>query len=446
MLARLFAPSHPLRAHGLARLAALCVGAIVVVVVGAPVAALAQTAAPVAAPAVARTGVGEVTLAIGQSEITREAPGASVPSVQKGADIREGDVIRTSASGHVHIRFVDGALVSVRPNSVFAVREFKFDPQRPADSVIRLSLDKGEVRSVSGAGAQAARERFRLNTPLVAIGVKGTDFVTASTADATRVIVNQGAIVMAPLGQGCAADALGACSTPGARELTAQMAAALVYRIGGASPSLQPLPAQREGDKLQPTTERLMRDGAERAPRVGTETLAPEELASASRLVWGRWTRTPVPGDELTIGFREALAGNNVLVGDGYYFLFRSPGGNNLLPALTGAADFKLGASSAYLRNSGNEISTASVDSGSLRIDFGQRSYGTQLNLSAPGVSGVTAQFAGSIDPQTGIFLGSGAAGANLGGALSLNGRQAGYRFTTPVGLGSISGATLWSR
>jgi len=251
---------------------------------------------------------------------------------------------------------------------------------------------------------------------------------------------------MAPLGQGCAADALGACSTPGARELTAQMAAALVYRVGGASPSLQPLPAQREGDKLQPTTERLMRDGADR-PRVGADASPGDQLASTSRLVWGRWSTVPVPGDSLTIAFREALSGNEVLVGDGYYFLFRSPGGPNLLPALTGGFDFKLDASSAYYRTPGNDITTASVDSGNLRIDFSQRSYSTRLSLSAPGVSGVTAQFAGRIDPQTGIFLGQGAAaGQSLAGALSLGGRQAGYHFSTPVGLGSISGATLWSR
>ena len=64
-----------------------------------------------------------------------------------------------------------------------------------------------------GAAAQAAKDRFRLNTPLVAIGVKGTDFVTQTSQEGTRVMVNQGAIVMAPFDQGCRADALGVCAT-----------------------------------------------------------------------------------------------------------------------------------------------------------------------------------------------------------------------------------------
>ena len=127
------------------------------------------------ANAMASQVVGEVTLTIGKSKIERTA-GEAEP--QKGGSVQEGDVVRTYDNGHVHIRFIDGARISVRPNSVFRIHEFKYSPADPAASVVRLSLDSGEVRSISGAAAQAAKDRFRLNTPLVAIGVKGTDFVT----------------------------------------------------------------------------------------------------------------------------------------------------------------------------------------------------------------------------------------------------------------------------
>jgi len=106
--------------------------------------------------------VGEVTLTIGKSKIERSTQ-ETEPA--KGGSVQEGDVIRTSDNGHVHIRFIDGARVSVRPNSVFRIHEFKYSPADPASSVVRLSLDSGEARSISGAAAQAAKERFRLNTP-----------------------------------------------------------------------------------------------------------------------------------------------------------------------------------------------------------------------------------------------------------------------------------------
>jgi hypothetical protein len=48
---------------------------------------------------------------------------------------------------------------------------------------------------------------------------------------------------------------------------------------------------------------------------------------------------------------------------------------------------------------------------------------------------------------QTGIFLSPAVSGqGRLAGALGLDGRQAGYFFNSPVGNGSVSGATLWAR
>ncbi len=389
--------------------------------------------------------VGEITLVIGQSDVEREAQ----PAVQakKGGAILEGDVIKTSASGHVHIRFVDGALVSVRPNSVFTIHEFKYKATDPAASVVRLSLGKGEVRSISGAAAQAAKDRFRLNTPLVAIGVKGTDFVTQTGADTTRVTVNQGAIVMAPFDQSCRAEALGVCSGSRARELTAEMTGmALVYRNGAADPGFQLAPTQKDAGKLQPQSGQL-KDGADRVSSSSKEGVRPEDVVTPSRLVWGRWSQAPLPGDNLTIGFRDALSGNEVTVGDGYYFLFRNPGSPNLLPSMNNQVDFKLGASSAQYRQPSNEVTAATVDSGKLSIDFAQRSYATQLQVSADGIPTQSLQFSGKVDPNTGIFLGTGANGqGSLSGALTLNGRQAGYLFRAPVNNGSLSGATLWGR
>ena len=382
-----------------------------------------------------QASVGEITLVIGQSDVEREAE--QTAQAQKGKHIREGDIIKTSASGHVHIRFVDGALVSVRPNSVFTVHEFKYNPADPAASVVRLSLSKGEVRS---------KDKFRLNTPLVAIGVKGTDFVTQTGQETTRVTVNQGAIVMAPFDQGCRADALGVCATSRARELTAEMVGmALVYRNGAVDPGFQLVPGQKDAGKLQPQDAQL-KDGADRASSASKEHVRPEDLVTASRLVWGRWSRAPLQGDNLTIGFREALAGTEVTVGDGYYFLFRTPGSPNLLPSLNNQVDFKLGASTAQYRQPSNDIVAANVNSGTFSIDFAQRSYATQLQVSADGIAAQNIQFTGKIDTNTGIFLGSGANGQSLGGALTLNGRQAGYFFRAPVGNGSLSGATLWGR
>ena len=392
--------------------------------------------------------VGVVTLTIGKSKIERTA---AETEPQKGGSVQEGDVIRTSDNGHVHIKFIDGARVSVRPNSVFRIHEFKYNPSEPAASVVRLSLDSGEARSISGAAAQAAKERFRLNTPLVAIGVKGTDFVTQVSKDVIRVTVNQGAIVMAPFDSGCKVESLGVCNTTRAKELTAEMLGqALVYRMGSTDPSFQNVgkPGQVDSSKLL-QLDRQVRDGADKPLASDTEAKNPLNAVGANRLIWGRWARDPIANDNLTVPFLEAMRGNEVTVGDGYYFLFREPSNVNVLPTLTTKTDFGLKSASAYFRNAANEVVPASVQSGTLGIDFGARTYATQLSMSADGTGLQTFSQTGTVNPSTGIFLGKSADPANassLAGTISLDARQAGYLFKNQISRGTFVGATLWGR
>ena len=393
--------------------------------------------------------IGEVTLTIGKSKIERSTQEAEP---QKGSSVQEGDVIRTTDNGHVHIRFIDGARVSVRPNSVFRIHEFKYSPSDPTSSVVRLSLDAGEARSISGAAAQAAKERFRLNTPLVAIGVKGTDFVTQVSKDVIRVTVNQGAIVMAPFDSVCKADALGVCFSARAKELTAEMLGqALVYRLGSTDPSFQNVskPGQADNNKLL-QLDRQVRDASDKPLASDTEAKNPLNAIGSNRLIWGRWARDPIANDNLTVPFLDALRGNEVTVGDGYYFLFREPTNINVLPTLTTKTDFGLKSSSAYYRNAANEMVPATVANGSLSIDFGAKTFATQLGLSAEGAGLQTFSQSGSINSKTGIFLGrSGpeiSPTGSLAGAISLEARQAGYLFKTQVGRGTFVGATLWGR
>lgn len=393
--------------------------------------------------------VGELTLIIGKANIERAA-GPTEP--QKGGSVQEGDVIRTTDNGHVHIRFIDGARVSVRPNSVFRIHEFKYSPADPAASVVRLSLDAGEARSISGAAAQAAKERFRLNTPLVAIGVKGTDFVTQVSKDVIRVTVNQGSIVMAPFDSACKAENLGVCNTLRAKELTAEMLGqALVYRLGSADPSFQNVgkPGQSDNTKLL-QLDRQTRETADKPLASDTEAKNPLNAVNNNRLIWGRWARDPIANDQLTVPFLEAMRGNEVTVGDGYYFLFREPSQINLLPTLTTKTDFGLKSSSAYYRNAANEMVPATVSAGTLSIDFGAKTFATQLGLSAEGTGLQSFTQSGTINSGTGIFLGRSGPEANptssLAGAISLDARQAGYLFKTQIGRGTFVGATLWGR
>src|SRR5690606_30187211 len=91
-----------------------------------------------------------------------------------------------------------------------------FDYRRDASSDrVRYRLEDGVARSITGAVGESNKEAFRLNTPVAAVGVRGTDFVVATNAATSRVAVNSGAVVVAALGGQCAADAFGSCATGG---------------------------------------------------------------------------------------------------------------------------------------------------------------------------------------------------------------------------------------
>ena len=173
------------------------------------------------AHAVRADPVGEVTLTIGQATLMT-FNGQSQP-VSRGKMVNVGDRIETSEGGHVHIRFIDGALVSVRPTSRLVVEDYRYNAQQVNQSLVRFRLETGVVRAISGAAAEGAKDRFRLNTPLVAIGVRGTDFVVRTEANQTVATVNQGAIVMAPFGEGCLQQAFGPCGSNSSKLLSADM-------------------------------------------------------------------------------------------------------------------------------------------------------------------------------------------------------------------------------
>ena len=128
-----------------------------------------------AIPAIPAIGV--VTFAVGQvSRVPAGQPASKAMPLQKDQALAVGDRLVTGPSSHVHVRFIDGGLVSVRDSSELVITQYSFDPDNPAASKVRFYLQGGVARSITGKAGQAAKDQFRLNTPVAALGVRGTDF------------------------------------------------------------------------------------------------------------------------------------------------------------------------------------------------------------------------------------------------------------------------------
>ena len=204
--------------------------------------------------------VGEVSLVLGRAYL--QAPGQPRQRVRKGSIIKVHDQITTEANGHVHIRFVDQALMSLRPRTRLEIVRYDFNAERPERSVVKFNLIEGVTRAISGDAAKAARDRFRLNTPIAAIGVRGTDFVVSATESTTRALVNVGTIVMAPFSTECSADAFGPC-TANAVELTSLSLQLIELDDNSALPRLLPALNVRDPDMMREEVQQLIASSVE---------------------------------------------------------------------------------------------------------------------------------------------------------------------------------------
>lgn len=88
-------------------------------------------------------------------------------------DVFEGETITTANDGEIHIATVDGAILAIRPNTIFRVDEYLADGE-DSDKVT-MSLLVGTLRSITGWIGKHNPAGYRVNTPNAIIGIRGTD-------------------------------------------------------------------------------------------------------------------------------------------------------------------------------------------------------------------------------------------------------------------------------
>lgn len=400
--------------------------------------ALLITVSPLVCAAGAET-VGRITLKLGEAWLL--GPDGARRPAANGAAVHVGEAIETAASGHVHVRFRDDALVAVRPSTRLIILAYA-DPA--AQGAVRFKLEHGQVRSITGRYGERDRSRFRLNTPIAAIGIIGTDFTVATDERLTRIAVASGGIVAAPFDANCRPDDLGPCSGERTRLLTAAMGDLMLeIRADGSAPILVP----RNG--LAAEAVRRVAEPPVSVAETVTQAQATEQIsplaqppAQPATLAWGRWAHAPQwPGDTLARPREEAAAGRELVADNSRYGLYRLPQ-SEPLPA-SGVVTLGLAGAQAHLvRPDG--VMPAQVQDGRLTLDFGARRFATQLNLSSQPTGQVPYAAAGAIAPD-GTFslieLQTRLKGAWGSGG---SGPAAAYLFERATPQGMFMGITLW--
>lgn len=420
----------------------------------------------------AAEAVGQVSLLIGEAKVFHRDGSSSV--LRQGASVVVGDRIETAANGHVHLRFIDNAAFSVRPDSVLEIQAYQYDAARPQSNEVRLKVANGIGRSISGAATEVDKTRFRLNTPIAAIGVRGTDFIVQADAEQSRATVASGTIVMSPLGNGCLADGVGPCNGRQASVLSADMGRLMVeMRPGDRVPRVVPaaiavlatstpaIDARASAQAAGLVDAQPAADGR----NYGNDRAAAQVLAIAplgpfdarelntppkadGQLAWGRYSISN-GRDNISLPFAAAFdnGGRTVTVGDGDVGLFRRVD-ERAAPSVfensnKGRVDFRLNRAWADFEI-GGRTEAASVDGGTLSLDFTRRTFASALALSAASAGKTELRVAGAVQPNGNFVVLD--TGVHVAGTVSLDTKEAGYLFSLKSGGGLFKGRTLWGR
>lgn len=404
-----------------------------------------------------------------------------------GASVAEGQMLRTGADGFIYVKTIDNGLFILRPNTQARIVTYHVDQKNPANTRIKLELLNGVARSKSGEAVKLARQNFRFNTPVAAIGVRGTDFTVFTDSETSRVAVLSGGVVVSGFTAGCSPDGAGPCEGATSRELSATQRGQLVQvRRGQAAQVLQSNPLSPDqvspprGDEplvqggagvpsasieaqknavLAPIIEKVVElpaqpggpdlptmpaDPVVSVPDPVVQPQLPERTA-----LWGRWQN--VGASPATLDYAAQGKKNELIALSGYFALFRTPGKEYVAPN-NGSVGFSLRGSEAYVVTEyGAGITTtapATLTNGSLNVNFDRRSFATELDLNAKGES-FRLQGSGTVSSD-GRLYGEAANGRhgliNVHGLLSTErGGSAAYLFDGRLDdKRTVNGGTTW--
>ena len=150
--------------------------------------ALAQSSglpAPTPAAAVPATIAGRLIMASGDVRIVDAGSDATSPATNgqttpsgrpahTGDWLQPGQMVVTGSHGRAQIRFRDGALISLQPESRFRIDQYAYGETKQRGF---YSLLEGTLRAISGAIGKKNPDDFRLDTPTATIGIRGTEFL-----------------------------------------------------------------------------------------------------------------------------------------------------------------------------------------------------------------------------------------------------------------------------
>ena len=103
-------------------------------------------------------------------------------ALSKGKPLQSGEAILTGNAGRAQVRFSDGGLVSLQPNTEFKIANY-VDEADPKQDRFLVDLLRGSMRAITGLIGKRNRENYKVTTTTATIGIRGSAFSVGYNPD-----------------------------------------------------------------------------------------------------------------------------------------------------------------------------------------------------------------------------------------------------------------------
>lgn len=114
--------------------------------------------------------------------------------LKTGGSVDSGETVKTG-KGHVQLRMVDGAMMSLGERTVLRLDDYHLAGPAGDDERGFMRLLGGALRTISGSIGHPRVDRYKLDTPSGTIGIRGTEY-TVDLSDGLRVGVVGGRVAV----------------------------------------------------------------------------------------------------------------------------------------------------------------------------------------------------------------------------------------------------------
>ena len=118
----------------------------------------------------------QVILAKGQASVISSKGKAR--TLKRRSKIYSGDVIKTGANGSVQLRFIDKALMTIKPGSELNITSYLYDDgsKKTTKKEVVMSLVTGGFRTITGVIGKGDKSAYKVKTPAASVGIRGTNY------------------------------------------------------------------------------------------------------------------------------------------------------------------------------------------------------------------------------------------------------------------------------